>query len=174
MSLSSSVETKYDGALRRRYYNRHHQLAQSRLRCRIAHAKSCHEAPHEFWCFMSKMNHENKGIKLIDSVVMRICSMLPNSADPERIFSELGRTVAPPRVNLNLSKVQHTALISSDIRYCSRRNSSNSSAATRQSNYYSKVLQMIRVVLRSDHDINDVQIYLTLQRQSRHKSHASA
>lgn len=42
------------------------------------HAKSCHEAQHEFYCALSKMHHENKGMKLIASVAMRIFSVLPN------------------------------------------------------------------------------------------------
>lgn len=75
------------------------------------------------------------------------------------VFSELGSTVKSSRAELKLSRIQHTVIISSDMRDFRCLDEVVKYTSENQSKEYSKVLDMIRLVLRPERDLHNIHLH---------------
>jgi hypothetical protein len=54
--------------------------------------------------------------RLLAQVAGKLLNVLPNAADPERVFSELGRMITPSRTNLEDAQSARMIFIAADCR----------------------------------------------------------
>jgi hAT family C-terminal dimerisation region len=76
----------------------------------------------KYWAFVlssspaSSRSEDVRSRRLLAQVARKLLSVLPNSADPERVFSELGRMITPSRTSLADAQSSRMLFIAADCR----------------------------------------------------------
>ena len=66
--------------------------------------------------FEESSNDSSLAIYWLAALENKLFTVLPNAADPERLFSEMGRTVSPSRAKLSDESLKSLIVISADVR----------------------------------------------------------
>jgi hypothetical protein len=79
------------------------------------------DTPAVFWeCRLAENSWSetagSRSLSALARVALRLFSVLPNAADPERLFSLLGQIVTPSRTRLSDKRVTQLSTISADVR----------------------------------------------------------
>jgi hypothetical protein len=85
-------------------------------------AASFKDAPEKYWVFVQRdarhgrIGDAKAGRFCLSAAALKMFTVLPNSATPERVFSELGRMITPSRTNLANVQSSRMLLIVADYR----------------------------------------------------------